>query len=119
MREAFAHDAILSVDTAADAGAPGAAITVALCGHWEHDGACPLAPHHTRVERVGRDLHVRTLFVTEPELEATVRDRINAALSRGRLQGPDAAATEWHVRSSTSAAVSAEEAEQAQRLKLS
>ncbi len=118
MREAFAHDAILSMDMAGDAGAPGAAITVALCGHWEHDGPCPLAPHHTRVERVGRDLHVRTLFVAEPEMEATVRERIGSALSRGRLEGPDGAATEWHVLNSAPSAVSAEEAEQARHLKL-
>ena len=34
----------------ADDGAPGAAVTVALCGHWEHPPPCPLAPHHTRAE---------------------------------------------------------------------
>ena len=29
----------------ADVQAPGAAVTVALCGHWEHEPPGPLAPH--------------------------------------------------------------------------
>jgi len=43
MRQAFAHEAILVVQPQADLRAPGAAITVALCGHWEHQPPCPLA----------------------------------------------------------------------------
>jgi hypothetical protein len=38
---------LLMADAAADAAAPGAAITVALCGSWEHPPPCPLAAHHT------------------------------------------------------------------------
>ena len=34
-------------------GAPGGAITVALCGSWDHEPPCPLAPHHTRAHRSG------------------------------------------------------------------
>jgi hypothetical protein len=36
MREAFAHEAVLVMEPDADMRAPGAAITVALCGHWDH-----------------------------------------------------------------------------------
>ena len=34
VRNSFAHDAVISMDSDADMRAPGAAITVALCGHW-------------------------------------------------------------------------------------
>lgn len=69
-----------------DERAPGAAATVALCGHWEHDPPCPLAPHHVHAERRGKGLHIRVLFVTEPENEPEVRRRIQRALAgQGQL----------------------------------
>ena len=64
MRHAFAHDAVLDMDPDADIRAPGAAVTVELCGHWDHEPPCPLAPHHTAVERTGRDVRLRILFAT-------------------------------------------------------
>lgn len=78
------------MDADTDVGAPGAAITVAVCGDWEHEAPCPLAPHHSTVTRVADGVHVRVLFVVEPELEALVRGRIKAALSQGHLIGPEA-----------------------------
>ena len=45
---AFVHEAFLSMAPGNDIAAPGAAITVELCGRWEHEPPCPLAPHHTR-----------------------------------------------------------------------
>jgi len=86
--------------TDADAQAPGAAITTALCGHWQHEGPCPLAPHHTRAERINGEVRLRTLFAAEPDLEDTVRQRIDQALSRGQLPGPDGATTRWQLRTS-------------------
>jgi hypothetical protein len=53
MREVFAHEAVVAMGADEDVGAPGAAVTVALCGHWEHDPPCPLAAHHTAAERDG------------------------------------------------------------------
>ncbi|MEX5721628.1 hypothetical protein [Geodermatophilus maliterrae] len=47
-KERFAHDGLLSMEPGADDRAPGGVITVALCGSWEHEPPCPLAPHHTR-----------------------------------------------------------------------
>lgn len=38
VRQAFAHDTALQLAPGGDDGAPGAAITVGLCGHWEHEG---------------------------------------------------------------------------------
>jgi hypothetical protein len=42
----------------ADMRAPGAAVTVALCGHWDHEPPCPLAPHHVRVDEDDGELRV-------------------------------------------------------------
>ena len=43
-RTAYAHDAVVILDPGGDSRAPGGAITVALCGHWDHEPPCPLAP---------------------------------------------------------------------------
>lgn len=100
----------------ADLRAPGAAITAALCGHWEHQPPCPLAAHHTRAERIGDQVHLRTLFATEPDAEPVVRQRIDHALSGGQLEGPDAVITRWHLHTSQRSDVTAEEAGHAERL---
>jgi hypothetical protein len=36
----FVHEATVELADGADPRALGGAITVAQCGHWEHDGAC-------------------------------------------------------------------------------
>ncbi|WKU05472.1 hypothetical protein [Micromonospora sp. HUAS LYJ1] len=117
MRQAFAHEAVLVLEPDGDIRAPGAAITVALCGHWDHQPPCPLAAHHTRTERVGDLVQLRTLFAAEPEAEDLVRRRIRGILSGGELLGPDGAVTHWRLRSSGPSAVTAEEADHAERLK--
>jgi hypothetical protein len=116
MRKAFAHEAILAMDPLADEQAPGAAITVALCGHWDHDAPCPLTPHHSRADRVNREVRLRTLFAVEPELEGTVRHGIDQALASGQLAGPDGQTTRWQLRSSQRSAVRNNETDHAQRL---
>ncbi|MGH3933533.1 MAG: hypothetical protein ACRDS1_00875 [Pseudonocardiaceae bacterium] len=116
MRKAFAHVAMLEMDVDADTRAPGAAITVALCGHWEHAPPCPVAPHHNHAEWVNDHVRVRTLFVAEPPLEAEVRQRIAEALSSGQLRGPDGVTTRWQLLSCESSAVLAGETARAQRI---
>lgn len=116
MRHAFVHEAVIAMEPNADARAPGAAVTVALCGSWDHDPPCPLAPHHTRADRSGDELRVRTLFATEPEREADARRRIETALSAGELRDPDGVTTRWQVRDSGPGVVADEEAEHAARL---
>jgi hypothetical protein len=119
MRQAYAHDAVLEMARSADSRAPGAAITVALCGHWEHEPPCPLAPHHTATNRVGDEVHLRTLFATEPDQEDLVRQRIDGALSGGELRGPDGVTTRWQLRGSRPGEVTPAEADHAGRLTLS
>src|SRR5450631_1226246 len=116
MRMAFAHEAVLAMDPLADMRAPGAAVTMALCGHWDHHPPCPLAPHHSSADRVGDEVRVRILFAVEPELEDTVRQGIDQALAAGQLFGPDSQTTQWQLRSSQPSVIQNNEMDQAQRL---
>jgi hypothetical protein len=118
-RAAFAHDAVVHMDGAADVGAPGAAITVALCGHWEHEPPCPLAPHHTGAERCGDDVRLRILFSTDPAQEREVRSRIAAALATGTVVGPDGRTSSWTLLEEQAGVVAPREAAHAARLALS
>ncbi|QFG21493.1 hypothetical protein [Actinomadura sp. WMMB 499] len=115
-RRAFAHEAVVAMDTGEDVRAPGAAITVALCGHWEHRPPCPLAPHHTDARRAGDRVRPRVLFASEPAAEADVRSRIERALTEGRLTGLGGVTARWRLLSARPAAVRPDEAEHAGRL---
>jgi hypothetical protein len=82
MRQVYVHQATLVLTPGTDPGAPGAAITAALCGHPEHQPPCPLAPHHTAVTTGGDgESRLRVLFATEPDHVDGVRARIDAALT--------------------------------------
>jgi hypothetical protein len=116
MRQAFAHEAVLVMAPDADTGAPGAAITTELCGHWEHQPPCPLAAHHTRADRIDGDVRLRILFAVEPDREDTVRQRIDRALSRGHLPNLEGKPSSWQVRLSRRSEVSPEETGHATRL---
>jgi hypothetical protein len=97
MQHGFVHEVVLAMDPGADIRAPGAAITRQLCGHWDHQPPCPLAPHHTDAQRAGAQVHLRVLFVAEQTREAEVRELVDLALASGLLRGPEGVATEWHV----------------------
>jgi hypothetical protein len=93
-----AHEAVLELEAGADAAAPGAAITVELCGHWKHEGTCRW-PHRTSViSLVGRVLSARVLYAASPSELHEVRSRLAAALNRGELTGPDGHVHRWRVR---------------------
>jgi hypothetical protein len=115
MRQAFVHEAVLVMEPDADVRAPGAAVTVALCGHWDHEPPCPLAPHWVGTDEDDGELRVRVLFAAEPDTEAQIRHLIDQALS-GQLKFPDGFTTPWRLRTSRSAEVSAEETGHAERL---
>ena len=109
MRQAYAHEAVLILEDGGDERAPGGAITLALCGRWSHEPPCPLAPHHTRVHRVGRELNLRLLFAAEPADVARV-------LSRGWGDSPEGSRTTWELLESEPSSVRDEEEAHAQRL---
>ncbi len=82
-RQAFVHGASVELCDGVEPQAVGAAVTSALCGHWEHNGPC-LWPHHNEMV----DGRFRTLFVCEPCEEPGVRARISSALRSG---------PQWHL----------------------
>ncbi len=116
MRQAFAHTAELSMPAGDDPAAVGAAITVALCGHWEHEPPCPLSPHHSHADREGETVRVRILFAAEPDQEPEVRRLIDQALRGGELDRSDGTVTHWQLRRSEAAEVSPDELAHAERL---
>jgi hypothetical protein len=116
VRHVFAHDAVVDMGPDHDIGAPGAAITVALCGSWEHEPPCPLAPHHTAAERDGRAVRLRVLFAADPDDEPVVRRRIEAALASSELETPTGALARWRLVSTHGATVRPDEADHGERL---
>ncbi len=115
-RSAFVHEAVLTMPDGADECGPGGAITLALCGSWEHPPPCPLAPHQTSVEPTEHGLRVRTLFVAEPGREPEVRRLIEGALARRHHRGPDGAEADWVVVSCGPGSVASGERDLAARL---
>jgi len=73
--QAYVHQAEVTLAEGTDPAAVGAMVTVALCGHWEHDGPCRW-PHHNQIDGA----QFRTVFVATPEEEPEVRRRIRTAL---------------------------------------
>jgi hypothetical protein len=113
-RAAYAHDAVLVLDHGGDSRAPGGAITVALCGHWDHQPPCPLAPHHTDATPGGDDtFRLRVLFAAEPDDEGRVRELIRLALLSGEVTGPDGRVTHWSLESEGASDIRADEADHA------
>jgi len=81
---AYVHEARLVVSPDVDPASVGAEVTVALCGHWQHDGPCRW-PHNNSLNAN----YFRTIFICTPDDEPEVRRRIVAALSgddRWRLE---------------------------------
>jgi hypothetical protein len=109
------HEAELELVPGADDRAPGGAVTVALCGHWDHEGQCRW-PHHTAVEhRSTSRVTVRTIFAGEPDEEQLVRDRIVTAIRAGRLNGPSGLTT-WTVIGEAPSALRSDEQQLAAQL---
>jgi hypothetical protein len=115
-KERFAHDALLSMEPGVDDRAPGGAITVALCGSWEHEPPCPLAPHHTRAERAGEEVRLRVLFAAEPDDESQVRARIDDALAGGTGATPEGRTISWRLIGAWASEVRPDEQKHAERL---
>ena len=93
----YVHEAAIDLADGADPRAPGGAITVALCGHWDHEPPCRW-PHHTDITPDGGRHVVRTVFTVSPDEEPAVRQRIVDALESGRQSGPDGRVSRWTVR---------------------
>ena len=91
----FTHEQVERVTGVhGDPAALGGAVTVRLCGHWEHNGPCRW-PHHTESVEDG-DAWVATVRFNAPEDEVeSVRAMIRSVLEEGSLVGPDGRRTTW------------------------
>lgn len=81
-RSPFVIEAVLRLDDGTDPGAPGAAVTVELCGQVDHEGGCRW-PHNNELGSEGAAPNFRTLFIAPTFEEHEVRDRIERALRSG------------------------------------
>jgi len=79
--KAYVAEAELALSAEADPAAVGAAVTVELCGHWEHEGPCHW-PHNNAIRSHPGHAIFRTLFVADPSDAEIIRERIEAALGR-------------------------------------
>jgi hypothetical protein len=119
MRQAYAHEARLELDPDGDERAPGAAVTVALCGHWEHEPPCRVPHHSDVVARNGDRLIVRVVFACPPDDAGAVRHALASALDAGALAVPgprDAVPTRWQVLDQAASTISESELALAARL---
>ena len=98
MKQIFVQCADIVLEPGADPAAPGGAVTLALCGSWDHAGPCRW-PHETAAlwEGDGRRGNVRTVFTADAEDEARVRELIAQALSGGACTGPDGKLSRWEA----------------------
>jgi len=94
MRRSFVQCAELLLEPGADARAPGGAVTLRLCGSWDHAGPCRW-PHETSVTWNEDRGQVRVVFVVEEEEEEAVRALIDQALAGGECVGPDGKRSSW------------------------
>lgn len=102
----FVLEVAMVLPPGVDRRAPGGAVTVALCGHWEHDGACRW-PHFSDVEDQDATTRLRTVAVAPESEHAEVVRRVEDELR---------ADPRWDVRSISVREVRDDEVELARRL---
>ena len=105
-RAPHVHEATLELAGGIDPAEVGAAVTVELCGHWEHEGPCRW-PHNNCIETDAGGARFRTLFVASDAESQEVHDRIDLALR---------SAAGWTVLASGRRPLASEELELAERL---
>jgi hypothetical protein len=108
-RKAFAHDAVVAMRHGDSPNALGGAITKALCGGWDHQPPCPLAPHYVSNVAAGETVSLRVVFATQPADEQRVRALIGEALATGQLTVPDGGVAQWELRSASPGSLRADE----------
>ncbi|HEY5769890.1 MAG TPA: hypothetical protein VIS71_08595 [Terrimicrobium sp.] len=90
-------------------------MTIALCGSWDHEGACRW-PHHSQAERNEGRTNLRVVFVADPVEEESVRRMIGDALLGGHCTGPDGTISQWTLETSGASVLTEDERELARRI---
>jgi hypothetical protein len=108
-RTAFAHNAVVAMRDGGSPNALGGAIAKALCGGWDHQPPCPLAPHYVSNVADGETVSLRVVFATEPANEQRVRALIGDALASGQLTVPDGGIATWKMHSASAGVLRADE----------
>jgi hypothetical protein len=103
---AYVLEAELELAEGVDPRAAGAAVTVELCGHWEHEGACRW-PHNSEIDAQVAPALFRTIYVADEDEEPEIRGRIERSLRDG---------SEWRVADVRRRPVAEDERELAARL---
>ena len=86
-RRAYVYEAELELAPGADSRAPGGAVTVALCGHWKHEGPCRW-PHYSEIDTEVAPARFRTVFACAADEVDDVHHAIDDAVR---------SADEWDV----------------------
>ena len=80
-RQAYVYEAELELAPGTDPRAPGGTVTVALCGHWDHEGPCRW-PHHSAIDTDTAPARLCTVFACADEeadsVQATIDDAVRA-----------------------------------------
>lgn len=79
---AYVLEAELELAEGCDPAAVGAAVTVELCGDWEHEGPCTW-PHNSDIDASIHPALFRTIYVAGADEETEVRRRIEQSLGNG------------------------------------
>jgi hypothetical protein len=79
---AYVHEVYLWLEEGVDERAPGGAVTIALCGSYEHQGTCRW-PHNNSIHREEARARLRTVFIAPVSEEDAVRKRITTSLWQG------------------------------------
>ncbi len=116
MRVPFAIEARVALERDADVRAIGGAVTVALCGAFEHPGPCPLAPHRTTSEQRGDEIRVRVIGACDPEQREQVVGLVHRALAAGAVVDPAGVEQRWHLLDSRPTDLRDDEDDLAERL---
>jgi len=87
----------IRLEPGSDDRAPGGAVTVALCGHWDHDGPCRW-PHFSSITTdIGGHHRLVVEFDAQEDEMEMVRAKIDTAVIHGQLTGPDGVVSIWEV----------------------
>jgi hypothetical protein len=78
---AYVLEAEIELEEGTDPRAVGAAVTVELCGHWEHEGPCAW-PHNSAIDAARAPALFRTIYVADEDEEPEIRERIVRSLNQ-------------------------------------